>query len=55
MIDYIGGRKFIAFLIVLILLFVLVIMGKIDAGTFSTFITLNLGVYTAGNVIEKKQ
>jgi hypothetical protein len=50
MLDKFGGRKFVAFLIVLVCLAVFVLVGKIDAQTFITWATAGLAIYTAGNV-----
>lgn len=52
MIDKLGGRKFIAFIVVLILLLTLVFFNKITGDTFVQFITANLAIFTAGNVGE---
>lgn len=53
MIEQIGGRKFIGFNIILAMLFVLALVGKIDAIQFTAFITANFGIYVGGNVAAK--
>ena len=50
MIEAIGGRKFVGFMVILVLLFALVILSKITGAEFVAFITANFGVYVAGNV-----
>lgn len=50
--EHFLSRKFIGFVIVAIMLFTLVLFNFIDGQTFVTFITANLGVYTAGNAVE---
>jgi len=52
MIEQLGGRKFVGFLIIALLLVILVVVNKIDAQEFVTFITLNFATFTAGNVGE---
>lgn len=47
------SRKFIGFILVSIMLFVLVLAGKITGTDFTTFITANLGIYLAANVGSK--
>ena len=50
MIDQLGGRKFTGFLIISILLFVLVLVDKVAADAFVSFLTANFGIYVLGNV-----
>lgn len=52
MITSLGGRKFVGFIIVAVMLFSLVLIGHITGGEFVAFITANLGIYTAGNVVK---
>ena len=52
MMEKLGGRKFVGFMAVALMLFVLVLASKIDAGQFVTFITANLGIYSASNVVK---
>jgi hypothetical protein len=53
MMDALGGRKFIGFLFITVLLFALVFSGKLDVNTFVAFITANFGIFVTGNSIEK--
>jgi len=52
MIDQAGGRKFVGFIIIAILLTILVLSNKVNAQEFITFITLNYTAYVVGNVSE---
>ncbi len=52
MIDKLGGRKFIGFIVVAILLAGLAAVGRIPFDTFVTFVTANFGIYVAGNAAE---
>ena len=47
-----GGRKFIGFVLISVLLFVLVFVGKLPIDQFVGFITANFGFFVAGNAIE---
>jgi len=47
------SRKFLGFIFVSIMLFVLVLTGKITGTDFTTFITANLGLYMVSNVGTK--
>lgn len=53
MIDKLGGRKYLYSLLVTILAFVLVLMGKIDSESFLKFVTGIGAIYTAGNTVSK--
>lgn len=53
MLEKLGGRKFVGFLFITILLFVLVILDKLAVGDFTTFLTANFGIYVAGNSVAK--
>ena len=46
----IGGRKFIGFLVISVLLTILVLANKITGADFTLFITANFGIYVGGNV-----
>jgi hypothetical protein len=50
--DNFGGRKFIGFVLVSIMLFVLVLLTKISGTEFVAFITANLGIYCVANVAK---
>ena len=54
MIERLGGRKFIGFVLVAIMLFVLVILNKITGADFISFITGNFGLYALANVVKAK-
>lgn len=47
------SRKFLGFIFVSIMLFILVLTNKITGSDFTTFITANLGIYLAANVGSK--
>lgn len=47
------SRKFLGFILVSGMLFVLVLVGKITGADFTTFITANLGLYLTANVGTK--
>ena len=50
MIDQLGGRKFIGFLLVAAMFFVLVLVRVLPIDQFVAFITANFGIYVVGNV-----
>ena len=52
MLDKLGGRKFVGFVIVVALLFMLVLTKYITGQDFVSFVTANLAIYTAGNVVS---
>lgn len=53
MINYLGGRKFVLSILLLILNFFLLFTGKIDNETWKWLVTAIFGVYVAGNVVSK--
>ena len=50
MLDKLGGRKFIGFIILLVMGFVFVLLSKLPVQDFMTWGTAGLAIYTAGNV-----
>ena len=52
-IESCGGRKFVGFIAISGLLFVLVVLKLLPVEQFTTFIIANFGIYVAGNSIEK--
>ena len=52
MIEKFGGRKFVGFIIVSVMLFALVMIDKITGTEFVSFVTANLGIYVTGNVVK---
>lgn len=52
--DSVGGRKFALVLLVTLLCTVLVWFGKIDGNAFQLIMLGIVGVYVAGNVIQKR-
>lgn len=50
MLDKIGGRKFIGFLIISFMFFILTVLKILPVDSFVAFITANFGIYVAGNV-----
>jgi len=53
MIEKLGGRKFIFALLSVLLLFVLVVLGKILPETFVNAIEIIGGTYVIGNIATK--
>lgn len=53
MINKIGGRKFIYILLLTIIGFVFVLMGKMTAKEYLDFCVLISGIYIVGNVATK--
>jgi hypothetical protein len=53
MIDKLGGRKFVGFVFVSVLLFALTLTDKITGKEFVDFIIANFGIFVAGNVVTK--
>lgn len=51
--DSIGGRKFIYAVLAVALSFVLVIMGKLSADSWTTFVSIIGGIYVVGNVADQ--
>jgi len=47
------SRKFIGFILISIMFFVLVCINKITGAEFVSFTTLNLGIYCGANVVQK--
>lgn len=54
-IDQLGGRKFILFILISILLTILIAINKIDSQEFIKFITVNFGFFVVGNIGENLQ
>lgn len=52
MIDQLGGRKFIYALLVVILTFILVVIGKLAVDSFIAFAETIGGIYIIGNVMD---
>lgn len=52
LIDMAGGRKFIGFLLVALMFFVLTLTKTLPVETFVAFITANFGIYVVGNVSD---
>jgi hypothetical protein len=52
MIDQLGGRKFVYALLVVVLAFVLVVVGKLTTDAFIGFAETMGGIYVIGNVAE---
>ena len=50
MLDQLGGRKFIGFIILLVMGFVFVLLSKLPVQDFMTWATAGLAIYTVGNV-----
>ena len=46
------SRKFIGFILISGMLFVLVLLDRITGAEFVSFTTLNLGIYSSSNVAE---
>jgi hypothetical protein len=53
MVDAIGGRKFAFAVLIVILGFVLVIMGKVTPEAWITLSSVVGGIYVTGNVVSK--
>ncbi len=53
--KFIGGRKFILSIIVVILTSFLCWFNKIDQGVYSVVIVAVIGAYITGNVIQKNK
>ena len=53
MIEKLGGRKFLYSLLITLLAFILVLMGKIDSESFLKFVIGIGAIYTTGNTISK--
>lgn len=51
MIESFGGRKFVGFLFITVLLTVLCLFDKITGDAFIQFVTLNFGIFVVGNTI----
>lgn len=54
LLDNIGGRKFLATMVSGFGTFILVLLGKIDPGTYSVVTIATIGSFIAGNTYEKK-
>ena len=52
-IDSLLGTKFVGTCIVVLLAFVLVLIGKLDAQTWMTVATIGFGIYSGANVVQK--
>lgn len=53
MIDQLGGRKFVYTLLLTIIGFIFVLIGKMTAKEYLDFCIVIGGIYTAGNVVSK--
>lgn len=53
LLDKLGGRKFIATMVSGLGTFLLVFLGKIDAGTYSVVTIATIGAFIAGNTYQK--
>jgi hypothetical protein len=51
--DSIGGRKFVYAVLAVALSFALVILGKLSADSWTTFVSIIGGIYVAGNVADQ--
>jgi len=52
MIDAFGGRKFVGFLLISFMFFILAVLKTLPVETFVAFITANFGIYVVGNVSD---
>ncbi len=51
--DSIGGRKFVYAVLAVALSFALVILGKLTADSWTTFVSIIGGIYVIGNVADQ--
>jgi hypothetical protein len=53
MFDAIGGRKFVYAILVVVLGFVLVFIGKVTAEDWMNFASIVGGIYVIGNIVSQ--